>query len=309
MRDPLSGRASVFVQMRPVEHIEVPRTESPPRVDGVLDDTCWAEAKSLPFLHFTHMAAPLTELFARQDSTHLYFAYRRSAAKRGSEPVPFTATRKGRDVQSWHDDGVEVFLTDTNRTTGLYFGVFAGDGTAEGKADLANRKNADLTWNGAWSHAVRHEKHHLLVEMAIPLATLRQAGINPRCLSLNANSRNKSGVGPAQISLTPRNARYFDGCRGFLPVADSASAGAGTSCTIRLHLTAPRKDGEGDDRALHVALPGHGIDQRIEVHAGGELVTELSNVVVDRELRVDIAPADSAGMAVLCGLEVLAGEE
>lgn len=170
----------------------IPQTRQPPTVDGVLDDPCWSAAAVMSdFVHVEsgQPAAVPTTARVTYDDRDLYVAFE------CLEPAMdrLVAKQTGRDTPMvWVDDGVEVFLARADRTR--YAHVIVN--TAESVYDEINQ---DPTWNPAVQARVHKAADRWTVELAIPWADLRQAGIVPTPLmALNLCRNRFAGDGPGR---------------------------------------------------------------------------------------------------------------
>jgi hypothetical protein len=154
------------------------RTDTPPRIDGVLDDPMWERAAHLT--GFTQQApndgAPATErtdVYIAYDDDHLYFAF----YAHYEDPSIMRANRVDRD-RAASDDLITVYLdTYLNQQRGYDFDVngygVQGDGiiTAGGPGGAIPR--ADRSWDALFETAGQIVEDGFVVEMAIPFKSLR----------------------------------------------------------------------------------------------------------------------------------------
>lgn len=151
---------------QPVKSVEVRRTDTPPRIDGSIEDL-WQSAD--PATGFVQKQpyektepTERTVVYLLQDDENLYVAFRCHAEKN----PPTANFTKDEDYVSI---GFDPFGSKTN---GYFFQVF-GSGLFWDGLILDNGSGADLTWEGVWSRAVRTYPDRMEVEMKIPFKTIR----------------------------------------------------------------------------------------------------------------------------------------
>jgi len=304
----IEGKATVLVELRPAVTVAVPKA-AVPAVDGVLNDACWRDAAAVPFERSIDRTDPLTTLHIARDDKALYVAYRRVAPVVNGKALPLVSTQTGEDVQWWIDDDVEVCVTDSAGKTAAFFGVACGGGWFDGTIDLAAGRQGTTEWDGQWQRAVKKSEKEWSAEMAIPLASLAQAGVTANGLRLNAKSQNQSGVGVPVIFLTDPGARYLIECKRFLAVADRDPASDSASYTVRLH-TAERAKLQPGQRVFDIAIQGQALVKGLDIAketggAGIPFVKELKGVAAGRTLRIDLQPVEGKGLPLLCAVEVV----
>ena len=305
------GCRSVSASLAMPTKVLVLTCDSPPTIDGKLDDACWQDAKPIPFLGNLHRRAPLTTAFLKRDSQAVYFGYRRQAPLVNGKPVPFVARYPEPDTKCWRDDDVELFVTDAKREIGLQLAISCAGGSFRGRNELPKGRWSDLKWRGEWNYAVKRSAEEWTAEAAIPLATLRSENIDPAALQINVMSQNLSRVGARYILLTDPGSRGFGRSRNFLPFGDEPEVFPPRAYTVRLHFAEveERKPGQ---RLFHVVLQGREVLRNLDVvkEAGGPsrpLVKEFPGITVTEDLKVSLTPASAKSLPpILCGIEVQA---
>ena len=170
-----------------------PRTETPPVIDGILDDEVWASAAHIT--EFTQQApidgAPATEatdVYIAYDSENLYFAFYAYY----EDPAIMRANHVERDRAMQDDLMTLYFDTFLDQQRGYDFDVngygVQGDGviTAGGGGGGGGRggggrggwgggpiPRADRSWNTLFDTAGRIAEDGFTAEMAIPFKSLR----------------------------------------------------------------------------------------------------------------------------------------
>jgi hypothetical protein len=159
------------------------RTESPPVIDGILDDTAWMTAAHLT--EFTQQApldgAPATEatdVYIAYDSEHIYFGFHAHY----EDPSIMRANRVERDRASMDDLITIYFDTFLDQQRGYDFDVNAygvqGDGVMSvggggGHGGPSAIPFADRSWNALFETAGQIVEDGYTAEMAIPFKSLR----------------------------------------------------------------------------------------------------------------------------------------
>lgn len=167
-------------------------TREAPRVDGVLDETCWRGAQQTrPFVTIGGAGVDVaTRAMACWDRTTLYVAY--------VCPEPEMAhleARLARGELGRMDESIELFLDAAcDRFTYLQLRVdLLGNRDTHGRNDLAD----ELT--GRWRGAVARNAAGWTVEIAVPFALLKaQPPDAGRLWTWNANRQRLAHGGPVE---------------------------------------------------------------------------------------------------------------
>ena len=161
--------------------VRPPRTETPPDIDGRLDDVAWRTAATIT--EFTQQApiegAPATEdteVYIAYDSDHLYFGFHLHY----TDPSIMRANRVDRDT-SWADDLITIYIDtflDQQRAYDFDLNAYnvQGDGivnTSGGGGRGFPIPPADRTWDALFHSATSIVADGYIAEMAIPLKSLR----------------------------------------------------------------------------------------------------------------------------------------
>lgn len=147
------------------------RVETPPILDGVLDDLAWAQAAAVTdfvtFIpEFGKPQAERTIAYAAYDRDHLYFAFRCL----DPEPGRIKAAVARRD-DILNDDFVCVNLDSFNDQQSLY-GFYVNPLGIQADSRFANNKE-DFGVDLVWDSAGRLDAEGYCVEIRIPLKSLR----------------------------------------------------------------------------------------------------------------------------------------
>ncbi len=219
---PASSSGSV---RRPKPTGYAPRTDAAPKIDGGLEDPCWAKAPAMVLdrtLDGNVKAAVRTEVRAVRDDTCLYVAFR--CAEPSAEAL--RAQRRGHDGEIWSDDSVEMFIG--SGSSYHHFGVNAVGSTYDGW-----RK--DRSWNSGLTAAAARGKDEWTAELAIPLAKLTDAGKAERWIA-NFNRNRHAGGSWQEFAWSPT-----------LSGDSHAPARFGT---LVFGSAPPKQPGAGDDAAV-----------------------------------------------------------
>ncbi len=152
---------------------DVPRTNKPISIDGVMDDDAWLDAVQIS-LNFE--ADPGENTPAKVDTIAFLIENGESlfVAFDASDPNPDAIRAYLRDRDSaWNDDFVGIVL-DTFNDGQRAFEFFANPYGVQ--MDLTNddvNKNEDPSWNAIWSSVGQIHSSGYIVEMEIPLSQLR----------------------------------------------------------------------------------------------------------------------------------------
>lgn len=169
------------------------RADSPPNIDGILDEAAWTRAQILTdFIQFEPLrgeaASAATEARVLFDSTAIYIAFV------VSEPGVLTAELTRRDSDLLDDDAVVVILdTYGDHQSGYTFAVNPLGTQADGR--IANDgRTVDTSWDGEWTSAVTRTNDGWQVEIAIPLSSLRYPAGEDRTWGLNVGRSRRSNL-------------------------------------------------------------------------------------------------------------------
>ena len=312
----LRGEGKVYVDLMPSRPVVVSICATPPAIDGKLDDACWQEAQPVPFQNNSHLAEPQTTLLIRRDGQAIYFGYRRKAAIRDGEPIPFKATLADDDAEVWRDDDFEIFLTDSKRQVGLQFAVGCGGGRFESLNAIPKRDWSDLKWKAPWTHAVSKGADEWIAEVAIPIATLTAEKLDPANLQLNVMSYNVSNPGRRSIFITDPSPLGFGRCQNFIPIAAKPVEPPQRVFTVRMHFADPDGAAPGK-RLFDVLLQGKPVLENFDIskEAGGTgspVIKDFKGVKAKAALTIELRPRTAevtdATAPVICGLELSAEE-
>jgi hypothetical protein len=200
--------------------VRATRIDSPPRIDGVLDDEVYRTV--LPITDFIQQNPDEGELSTEPtlvwllfDDTTLYI----SARCHDSQPSRIVGTdmrRDGRNV-SQNDNFAVVLDTFHDRRNGFEFLVNSVGGMWD--SQITDERDANRDWNAVWVSRSRRDAEGWTVEMAIPFRSLRYRGEGPQVwgINLRRNVRWKNEL--SYLSPVPRQ----EGPRGILRLSQAAT--------------------------------------------------------------------------------------
>jgi hypothetical protein len=200
--------------------VRATRIETPPRIDGALDDALYRTIQ--PITDFIQqdpdegqIATEPTLVWILFDADTLYIA----ARCRDSQPSRIVANdmrRDGRNVSQ--NDNLSVVLdTFHDRRNGFEFLVNAIGGMWD--TQITDESGTNRDWNTIWISRSTRDAEGWTVEMAIPFRSLRYRGSGPQVWGLNIrrNVRWKNEL--SYLSPVPR--QY--GARGILRLSMAAT--------------------------------------------------------------------------------------
>jgi len=298
------GQISMGLILEP--NVVIRSLETSPTVDGKLDDACWEGARSVPFQNtpFSLLGASV-DLRLFQDAENLYFGYHR-------KPIANPQTNADEATLANSDD-FEIYLTDRRKRGGIRF-VVKRDGTGSAKFGTVDRyRKTEPTWEGAWEYATQQSAREWVAEVAIPLTTLTDSGIDLKSLNLNCMSRNLTSSGLEAIFLVdPVYGADFRRCIRFRGVVSRPSEPPEKrSFTVRLCF-AEIGGAEVGQRVFDVAMQGKTVltDLDIRREAGGAntaLIKEFSGVEGSDQIVIELSPkgGPDALEPVISGVEIV----
>lgn len=161
------------------KRVEMMRTDSPPILDGVLDDAVWSQATVIDDFH---QFRPLdhgepserTLVYLLYDDNYLYVA----ARMWDSEPDQIRARQMVQGENTRWDDSFSIYLDPfNNKRSGYRFQVNPNSVRGEGTFETPTRLN--YNWEGIWYAEARINDEGWVAEMAVPFKTLNFDPNNP----------------------------------------------------------------------------------------------------------------------------------
>lgn len=151
------------------------RATTPPKLDGILDDAAWArEPLALDeWVSYNPLrgepAKQRTSVWVAFDNDAIYFAFRCF----DDEPSKIRTTITRRD-NAWNDDWIALSL-DSTRTGQVAYHLFVNPSGIQMDA-LNTGKNEDSAPDFVWQSAGRVDDQGYVVEMRVPLQSIRFRG-------------------------------------------------------------------------------------------------------------------------------------
>jgi hypothetical protein len=283
-----------------------------------LDDPAWQDLQPIPLELRGYPSMPRLDLKVYRDAKNLYIAYRRDDETRRGVPVtsadkPWAAS----GARPLKDEYLKVYPTDAKLKQIIEYAVVRS-GERSDSLYRPGDKKGDNKWQGKWRSEVIVEGSQWTAEVAIPLADLIDAGLDPKALMLNVSAANFSGFGPRELWLA-RQARWPLGRRADFRqvVAKLPDPGPPRPYTVRLHFAQPDDATPGTCR-FDVRIQDELVLEDFDIAAESTgtavgVVKTFRDIPLTDRLTVELVPkthdataANAANAApLLCGLEVI----
>jgi hypothetical protein len=154
--------------------IRILRLTEPIKIDGRLDEPAWSQAE--PATDFRQEsptegapASEKTEVRVLYDSKNIYIGIRAF----DSEPAKINARDLVRDSTFSTDDRIEIVLDTYHDQRNAFRFAVNPLGTQQDALITDEGKNINLSWDSSWISAGRFDTQGYVVEIEIPLTTLR----------------------------------------------------------------------------------------------------------------------------------------
>jgi len=149
------------------------RVDSPPRIDGILDDAVWRAVE--PITDFRQYEPDVgepeterTEVRICYDSHYLYFGIRAFY----NEPERILANMYERDGELWNDDSIAIFIDSRHdRRTALQF--MSNPIGTQRDAEMSQGRVINISWDTIWYSRGNIDAEGYTLEIAIPFFALR----------------------------------------------------------------------------------------------------------------------------------------
>jgi len=315
----LRGAARLTVELQQRPQLLVPLRTEAPEIDGKLNDPAWQDLQTIPLELQGYPSMPRLDLKVYRDAKNLYIAYRRDDATRRGVPVtnadkPWAAS----GARPLKDEYVKIYPTDTKLKRIVEYVV----GRSGARSDSLYRpgdKKGDNAWQGKWRSKVTVEGSQWTAELAIPLADLSDAGLDPKALLLNVSAANFSGIGPRELWLTRQSHWPLGRSSDFRKVvAHRPDPGPPHPYTIRLYFASPIAVVPRAGR-FDVRIQGERVLEDFDIAAAsagtaGGVIKTFRDVPLTDRLTVELVPkshdtaaenAATNAAPLWCGLEVI----
>jgi hypothetical protein len=155
-------------------NIRIRRITEPIKIDGRLDEPAWSEADTATDFRQREPnegapASEKTEVRLLFDDKNLYVGIHAF----DSEPAQINARELVRDASFSNDDKVEVLLDTYHDRRNAYRFAVNPLGTQQDALITDEGRDLNLTWDAPWVSAGHMDQTGWIVEIAIPLTTLR----------------------------------------------------------------------------------------------------------------------------------------
>ena len=174
---PAHGQAADTVRPAVSHQIRAYRVDTPPTIDGRLNEAAWAQADSATGFRQTRPspgapASKPTVAYVLYDSKHLYVG-----ARMHDDPDSIAAQMMGRDEFGYTDRFVVSIGSYNNDRNAFVFRVSPVGSRVDGV--LSNDTNNDTSWDGVWTAETRIDSRGWTAEIRIPLSQLRYSAVPP----------------------------------------------------------------------------------------------------------------------------------
>lgn len=167
---PASESAAAAAAPTCVPVIKVVYVDAPPKLDGQLDDPCWASATRLEGFYCPEWDSP-----APEETTALICADDRAiyaaVTCKDRTPDDIVAAESRRNGDLWNDDHFRVWLDTNHQHKDAYLFLVNACGTQ--CDDVPGGSASKIEWRGDWQAAASRTNDGWQAEMAIPFSILR----------------------------------------------------------------------------------------------------------------------------------------
>ena len=172
----VSLAASLGAQ-QPLPILTIPRIESPPVMDGRLNDPQWSKAAVIPYL----LLLPTNDVPTQPTEIRVFYTGEALYAGfdcRESQMDKVTAQMKDRDGNVFGDDSVELFIRPG---TGLtpYFHLTANSLGTQYDSVYREVGVVDSSYNSDWKVRTSTDKSGWQAEVEVPFSAVNVAGVKP----------------------------------------------------------------------------------------------------------------------------------
>ncbi len=154
--------------------VRILRVTDPIKIDGHLDEPSWSQAEAATDFRQESpiegaLASEKTEVRVLYDNRNIYIGIRAF----DSEPAKINARDLVRDSTFDTDDRVEIILDTYHDQRNAFRFAVNPLGTQQDALITDEGKDINLSWDGSWISSGRIDAQGYVVEIAIPLTTLR----------------------------------------------------------------------------------------------------------------------------------------
>jgi len=315
----LFGQGRIAIDLALAPGIILPRHEAAPAVDGKLDDVCWKDVNAIPFQNtpFSMFGATVDFRMFR-DAENIYFGYH-CRTKKGTGPIcrngPKGASHK-LDLSPFSSKAsLDIYVADSGRRAGIHL-VIGRDGNATATfGTVETGRKTDPNWNGEWQSAVKETADGWMAEVALPIKTLTESGMDLRRLQLNCMAQSQTSSKSEAVFLTdPLYSTKFRSCVSFRRIVPAPGERPESRYfTVRLHF-AEFVNAQPGQRVFDVTIQGKTALKGLDIahEAGGRnkpLVKEFNDIEANEQIVIELTPKDepmdSKALPVINGVEVV----
>jgi hypothetical protein len=164
----------IFAQENGTRRIRVLHITEPIKIDGRLDEPSWSQAEAATDFRQQEPnegepATEKTEVRLLFDDKNLYVGVHAF----DSEPSRINSRELVRDAAFWNDDTVEIILDTYHDRRNAYRFTVNPLGTQQDALITDEGRDINLSWDAPWISAGRTDETGWIVEIAIPVTTLR----------------------------------------------------------------------------------------------------------------------------------------
>lgn len=194
--------------------LHISRTNSAPKIDGVLDDVIWKKAEvASDFIQFKPI---MGEKETNQNKSRVQLTYDDTAIYIGAylydNPELIMRQFNSRDNFGQSDFFGVIFNPNNDSQNDTEFFVFSSGAQADAVSTPSSGE--DFSWNAVWDSAVQIVDDGWIIEMKIPYSALRFSNKGPQTWGLNFHRhirRNQAQYTWSPIDVTKGNVGLYHG--------------------------------------------------------------------------------------------------
>jgi len=210
---------------------------------------------------------------------------------------------------------LDIYVADSGRRAGIHL-VIGRDGNATATfGTVETGRKTDPNWNGEWQSAVKETADGWMAEVALPIKTLTESGMDLRRLQLNCMAQSQTSSKSEAVFLTdPLYSTKFRSCVSFRRIVPAPGERPESRYfTVRLHF-AEFVNAQPGQRVFDVTIQGKTALKGLDIahEAGGRnkpLVKEFNDIEANEQIVIELTPKDepmdSKALPVINGVEVV----
>jgi hypothetical protein len=182
----LSSVLPLFAQRSQPDSFKALRTESPVKLDGILDEADWAKAPRIS--NFTQRE--LNETMPATEKTEVAVLYNQTELYIGvwcfdSEPDKIVAQKMKWDFEYGVEDNFIIVLDTYRDRRNAYLLVTNPNGAQYDALVVDNSRRTNVDWNGVWYVTATRTDKGWFAEIKIPFSTLKFSAANEQTWGIN----------------------------------------------------------------------------------------------------------------------------